>query len=58
MKFDREKLEELVRKKIDKINEETGYTPRFEVTELVDIVAEVIEESFKKRQITLDLSLE
>lgn len=44
MKFNRDKLEELVRKKIDKVNEETGYRPHFETTEMVDLVAEVIEE--------------
>lgn len=46
--FDRDKLEELVRKKIAEVNEETGYRVYFEVPEMVEIVAESIEEMLEK----------
>ena len=44
MKFDRDKLEEEVLKKVKEVNEETGYRPYFELPEYVDIVASIIEE--------------
>ena len=44
MVFDRDKLEELTRKKIAEVNEETGYRVYFEVPEMVELVAQSIEE--------------
>jgi hypothetical protein len=44
MRFDRDKLEEEVLKKVKEVNEETGYRPYFELPEYVDIVASIIEE--------------
>lgn len=47
MKFDRDKLEEEVLKKVKEVNEESGYRPYFELPEYVHIVASIMEEKFK-----------
>lgn len=44
MKFDRDKLGELVWKKVQEVNDEAGYRQYFEVPEMVEIVAQSIEE--------------
>ena len=42
--FDRDKLEELVLKKVKEVNNEAGYRKYLEVPEMVEIVAKSIEE--------------
>lgn len=44
MKFDRDKLEEEVLKKIKEVNDEAGHRQYLEVPEMVDIIATIIEE--------------
>ena len=44
MKFDRDKLEELVWKKVKEVNAEAGYRQYLEVPEMLEIVAQSIEE--------------
>ena len=44
MKFDRDKLGELVRKKVQEVNDEAGYRQYLEVPEMMEIVAQSIEE--------------
>jgi hypothetical protein len=45
--FDRDELEELTRKKIAEVNEETGYRVYFEVPEMVEIIASIVEDKFR-----------
>jgi len=44
MKFDRDELEKLVRKKVQEVNTEAGYRQYLEVPEMMEIVAQSIEE--------------